>query len=72
MGHLLTIDSEGNACIQPLSDMCASIRRTPTPHNVKSLRRFVGAVNFVSSFFPNIQAVLRPLRKLSRQRKNFI
>ncbi|PIK34594.1 putative enzymatic polyprotein [Apostichopus japonicus] len=71
MGHLLSITPEGEACIQPLHDRCAAIRNTPKPHNVKSVRRFVGAVNYVASFFPNIQALLRPLHHLSRKRKVF-
>ena len=71
MGHLISINDKGEACIQPLNDRCSAIRNTPVPHNIKSVRRFVGAVNYVSAFFPNVQAILRPLHKLSRKRKDF-
>ncbi|KAJ8027316.1 hypothetical protein HOLleu_32429 [Holothuria leucospilota] len=71
MGHLISINDKGEACIQPLNDRCSAIQNTPVPHNIKSVRRFVGAVNYVSAFFLNVQAILRPLHKLSRKRKDF-
>ena len=40
-------------------------------HNLKAVRRFVGAVNYVSGFFPHVQTLLKPLHALSRKRKNF-
>ena len=71
MGHILTVHSDGKATIQPLTDRCAAIRNTPVPHNAKAARRFVGAVNYVSTFFPHIQKHLRPIHKLGRQKRQF-
>lgn len=71
MGHILTVNGDGTATIKPLTDRCAAIRNTPVPHNVKAARRFVGAVNYISQFFPHVQKHLRPIHKLSRQRKQF-
>ena len=71
MGHLISVNPQGHAVIQPLQDRCKAISNTPTPHNLKSVRRFVGAVNYVSGFFPHVQTLLKPLHALSKKRKEF-
>ena len=71
MGHRITINQVGQACIQPMNDRCAAIRDIPRPKTPKQVRRLVGAVNYVSSFFPNIQAILQPLHKLTRKNNKF-
>ena len=72
MGHRISIDPNGTACIQPLADRCAALSKTKPPTSAKEVKRFVGAVNYVSSFFPHVQTILKPLHRLSRKRKEFI
>jgi len=71
MGHLISVTPQGHAVVQPLQDRCRAISNTPTPHNLKAVRRFVGAVNYVSGFFPHIQTLLKPLHSMSRKRREF-
>lgn len=71
MGHLVSINAEGQACVQPLQGRCRAISNTPVPHSLQAVRRFVGAVNYVSQFFPRLQEILKPLHALSRKHKGF-
>ncbi|KAJ8033836.1 hypothetical protein HOLleu_24199 [Holothuria leucospilota] len=71
MGHLITIDSNEQACIQPFHNRCTAIRQTPVPKNPKAVKRLIGAVKYVSNFFPKVQEILRPLHRLGRKRKDF-
>jgi uncharacterized short protein YbdD (DUF466 family) len=71
MGHRVTVNQQGQPCIQPMHDKCSAITNLPRPKTPKQVRRLVGAVNYVASFFPNIQAVLRPLHQLTRKRNKF-
>ena len=72
MGHRITINKFGEPCIQPMNDRCKAIRNLPKPKTPKQVRRLVGAVNYVSSFFPNIQETLRPLHQLTRKNNKFV
>ena len=72
MGHSVFINAEGQACVQPLQNRCRAISNTPVPHSLQAVRRFVGAVNYVSQFFPRLQEILKPLHALSRKRKGFL
>ena len=72
MGHKISINAEGHACIEPLGDRCAAIQKMPRPKNPREVKRLIGAVNFISNFFPHVQKVLRPLHKLTRKNKPFI
>ena len=71
MGHRIIITSQGEACIQPMNDRCAAIRKLARPKTPKQVRRFVGAVNYVAGFFPNIQSILKPLHQLTRKKNKF-
>ena len=71
MGHRITVNQQGQPCIQPMNDKCSAIINLPRPKTPKQVRRLVGAVNYVANFFPNIQAVLRPLHQLTRKRNKF-
>ena len=37
------------------------------PKNVVELRRFLGIVNYISKFLPNVTALLHPLRNLLKK-----
>lgn len=71
MGHRITISPEGATCIQPLNDRCAAINNMRQPTTPKEVKRFIGAVNYVSAFFPNIQRHLLPLHQLTRKGHKF-
>merc|ERR1712002_666497 len=70
-GHRITITSQGEACVQPMNDRCAAICNMGRPKTPKQVRRFVGAVNYVAGFFPNIQTILKPLHQLTRKKNKF-
>ena len=71
MGHKITITSQGEACFQPMTDRCSAISKLARPRTPKQVRRFVGAVNYVAGFFPDIQAILQPLHQLTRKKNKF-
>ena len=71
MGHKISINEQGHACIEPLGDRCAAICNMPRPKTAREARRLIGAVNYVSNFFPNIQGILHPLHQLTRKRRQF-
>ena len=60
MGHLLT--TEG---LRPDPDKVAAIQNMQTPHDVKSLQRLLGFVNYLSKFLPHLSDVCEPLRRLT-------
>ena len=55
LGHI--IDDEG---IHPDTDKLSRIREWRTPCNYNDIQQFVGLVNYVSSFLPNIMAYTAP------------
>ena len=59
MGHLLTADG-----IITDPNKVRAIKDMPTPTDVKSLKRFLGMVNYLSKFLPNLSSVSEPLRRL--------
>ena len=59
MGHLLTADG---LITDP--NKVHAIKDMPTPTDKKSLKRFLGMVNYVSKFLPNLSSVSEPLRRL--------
>nr|CDS26255.1 gag pol polyprotein [Hymenolepis microstoma] len=50
--------------IKPLPEKTQSILNYPTPQSVKSLRCFLGVVNYYGRFIPNCVHVLQPLTDL--------
>ena len=59
LGHV--VDSTG---IHPDPEKIQGIMETTTPQNVSDVRRFLGTVNQISKFAPNLAEVTRPLREL--------
>ena len=59
LGHV--VDSTG---IHPDPEKIQGIMETTTPQNVSDVRRFLGTVNQMSKFAPNLAEVTRPLREL--------
>lgn len=59
LGHI--IDQDG---IRADPDKTAAIQRMETPKNITDLRRFMGMVNQLGKFSPNISDLNQPLRAL--------
>lgn len=70
MGHIISI-RDGRPHLEVVKDKCEAIRRLRAPINAKEVRRFIGAVNYLSRFLPGLQELLLPINKLSRKSKDF-
>ena len=53
-----------NTGIRPDPDKVKAIRSVPVPNNVGDVRRFLGSVNQLTKFIPNLADVTKPLRDL--------
>ena len=51
---------EKRVCVRPLCNRLEAIQRLKTPTTVKGCRRFVGMLNFLSMFCPDLQKLLKP------------
>ena len=58
LGHIL--DDNG---VRPDPDKMSAIRQTHPPRNISELRRFLGMVNQVGKFSPNLAGIIRELLK---------
>ena len=63
------IDANG---IRPDPDKIAAIHDVPTPGNVGDLRRFLGMVNHLSKFSPNLAEKTTPLRELLNKKNEWV
>jgi len=61
LGH--KIDDKG---IHPDMDKIDNIHKWRTPRNYNDVQRFVGLVNYVSNFLPNVMAYTRPLMSMTK------
>lgn len=59
LGH--RIDSEG---VHPLPDKVNTIKKAPTPQNVRQLKSYLGLLSYYSKYLPNLSSVLAPLYQL--------
>ena len=59
LGHY--IDADG---IKPLPSKVQAILEHPAPQSLKSLRRFLGIINYYCRFIPNCSAMLQTLTDL--------
>ena len=59
IGHILT--SEG---VQPDPKQMCAIRNMEAPRNSEEVRRFLGHVNYMAKFIPNLSAESESLRRL--------
>ena len=62
LGHIVT--SEG---LKPDPEKIKAIRDMKEPSNVTELRGFIGFVQYLAKFLPNLSDVIEPLRKLTKQ-----
>ena len=60
MGHLITVDG-----LKPDPAKVKAVQEMPKPSNKTELQRFIGFVNYLSKFLPQLSATCEPLRKLT-------
>ena len=58
--------------IKPLRSSLEAIQELQTPTAVKGCRSFVGMVNFLGMFFPELQKLLKPIYDLTTKGRPFI
>lgn len=66
LGFLITPVGVG-----PSPSKIEAIIKANPPHDLTSLRSFLGFLNFYSKFLPNLQSLLHPLRKLLEKKTPF-
>lgn len=66
LGHKLT--AEG---IRPDEDKLSAIKMFREPKTMEETRSFLGLVNYVGKFLPDLATVTEPLRKLTRKSETF-
>ena len=70
MGNEISIDNK-KVCVKPLRDRLEAIQKLQPPKTPKGCRSFVGVVNFLSMFCPELQKLLKPIYDLTRKGKSF-
>ena len=71
MGNKIFIQNK-RVCVQPLRSRLEAIQKLQPPTMVKCCRSFVGMVNFLSMFCPELQTLLKSLYDLTRKGRPFI
>ncbi len=66
LGHVI-----GNSTVRPLTNNVVAIKEFPTPKNRKSVRQFLGKVNFYIKYIPNATKLLEPFHNLLRKSVDF-
>ena len=71
MGNTIFIRNK-RVCVRPLRSQIEAIQKLEPPMTIKGCRNFVGMVNFVSIFCPELQRLLKPIYDLTRKGRQFI
>ena len=71
LGHDLLID-EGRPCIKAMRSKCQDIRSMARPHCRKGVRRFIGAVSFLSMYLEQLATLLLPFYHLTKAKSEFV
>ena len=59
-------------CLKPLGNRLKPIQRLQPLTKVKGCRSFVGVVNFLSMFCPELQKILKSIYDLTRKGRPFV
>ena len=70
MGNEIFIEKK-KVCMKPLRSCLEAIQRLQPPKTPKGCRSFAGVVNFLSTFCPELQKLLKPIYDLTRKGKPF-
>ena len=71
MGNTI-FKKDRRVCVKPLRSRLEAIEKLKPPTAINGCRSFVGMVNFVSIFCPELQKLLKPLYDLTRKGRQFI
>ena len=71
MGNTIFI-KDRRVCVKPLHSQLEAIQKIKLPTTAKQCKNFVGMVNFVSIFCPELQKLLKPIYDLTRKGKQFV
>ena len=71
MGNEIFIQNK-RVCIKPLRSRLEAIQKLKSPTTAKGCRSFMGMVNFLSMFCPELQKLLKPIYNLTRKGRPFI
>ena len=70
MGNEIFIENK-KVCVKPLRSRLEAIQKLQPPYTPKGCRSFVGVVNFLNIFCPELQKLLKPIYNLTRKGKPF-
>ena len=70
MGNEIFIENK-KVCVKPLRSRLEAIQKLQPPKTPKGCRSFVGVVNFLGMFCPELQKLLKPIYDLTRKGKPF-
>ena len=70
MGNTIFIRNR-RVCVKPLRNRIEVIQKLKPPTTIKGCRRFMGMVNFVSIFCPELQKLLNPIHNLATEGRQF-
>ena len=70
MGNRIFIENK-KVCVKPLRNRLEAIQKLQPPKTPKGCRSFVGVVNFLSMFCPELQKLLKPMYDLTRKGRPF-
>ena len=70
MGNKIFIENK-KVCVKPLRNRLKAIQKLQPPKTPKGCRCFVGVVNFLSMFCPELQQPLKPIYDLTRKERPF-
>ena len=59
-------------CVKPLRSRLKAIQKLQPPMTPKDCRSFVGMVNFLSMFFPELQNLIKPIYNMTRKDQQLI
>ena len=70
MGNEIFIEGK-RVCVKPLRSRLKAIQKLQPPKTPKGCSSFVGVVNFLSMFCPELQKLLKPIYDLRRKGRPF-
>ena len=59
-------------CLKPNSEIANTVLSMPRPHGKAAIRRFLGAITYLSKFCPRLSEEVRPLRDQTNLKQEFL
>ena len=70
MGNEICIENK-KVCVKLLRNRLEAFQKLQPPKTTRGCRNFVGVVNFLSMFCPELQKILKPIYDLTRKGRPF-